>query len=276
MAVSRRNGTSRPPRWASRLQARVGSGSASPPSGRADEPGPAHGPFCQFGLARLVPAGRRADAARLERRRQGPLDPTSAGPMAAAAPCWERNPKRRPLVRLGLVLLVALGHLPFTTLLRRSHQVADSPDRKSARPLTTLGGVEPKNLSDGPLGRHGAWRAVHRQVRHASRYGADEQAPSDIALQEPGITLRQRLSRPNPGVPAHRVSSPAHRHGVLLVACRVAVWNRMPPRTLARPHLAWARRVLAQRPVARRVGSLGVRLGAGRRPGWRRRARPRR
>jgi hypothetical protein len=88
MAVSRRSGTSRPPRWAARLQARVGSGSASPPSGRADEPGPAHGPFCQFGLARLVPAGRRADAARLERRREGPLGPTSAGPTAATAPCW--------------------------------------------------------------------------------------------------------------------------------------------------------------------------------------------
>jgi hypothetical protein len=57
-------------------------------SGRADEPGPAHGPFCQFGLARLVSAGRRADAARLERRREGPLGPTSAGPTAAAAPCW--------------------------------------------------------------------------------------------------------------------------------------------------------------------------------------------
>ena len=42
MAVSRRSGQSRPPRWAARLQARVRSGSASPPPGRADEPGPAH------------------------------------------------------------------------------------------------------------------------------------------------------------------------------------------------------------------------------------------
>src|SRR5215207_4066344 len=39
MAVSRRSGKSRPPRWAARLQARVGSGSASPPPARADEPG---------------------------------------------------------------------------------------------------------------------------------------------------------------------------------------------------------------------------------------------
>ena len=38
MAVSRRSGK-RPPRWAARLQARVGSGSASPPLGRADVSG---------------------------------------------------------------------------------------------------------------------------------------------------------------------------------------------------------------------------------------------
>jgi hypothetical protein len=64
-------------------------------SGRADQPGPAHGPFCQFGLARLVPAGRRADAARLERRREGPLGPTSAGPTAAAAPYWGAQPQAK-------------------------------------------------------------------------------------------------------------------------------------------------------------------------------------
>jgi hypothetical protein len=46
----------------------VGSGSASPPPGRADEPGQLT-VSCQFGLARLVSAGRRADAARLERPR---------------------------------------------------------------------------------------------------------------------------------------------------------------------------------------------------------------
>jgi hypothetical protein len=92
MAVSRRSGR-RPPRWAARLQARVGSGSASPPP---VEPTvwPAHGLLYQFGLPRLVSAGRRADAARLGRRRKGPLGPTSAGPSAAAAPCWRARPKR--------------------------------------------------------------------------------------------------------------------------------------------------------------------------------------
>jgi hypothetical protein len=42
----------------------------------------------QFGLVRLVSAGRRADAARLRRHRQGPLGPTSAGPSAAATEGW--------------------------------------------------------------------------------------------------------------------------------------------------------------------------------------------
>jgi hypothetical protein len=39
MAVSRRSGTSRPPRWAARLQARVGSASASPPPVEPTNPG---------------------------------------------------------------------------------------------------------------------------------------------------------------------------------------------------------------------------------------------
>jgi hypothetical protein len=39
IAVSRRSRELRPPRWAARLQARVGSGSASPPPGRTDSPG---------------------------------------------------------------------------------------------------------------------------------------------------------------------------------------------------------------------------------------------
>ena len=104
MVVSRRSGK-RPPRWAARLQAKVGSGSASPPLGRADEPGPAHGLLCQFGLAGLVSAGRRADAARLGGLREGPLGLTSAGPSAAAAQRWGARPQAKvryvPAARAG-------------------------------------------------------------------------------------------------------------------------------------------------------------------------------
>src|SRR5512133_4209428 len=56
---------------------------------------PAHCLVCQFGLAGLVSAGRRADAARLGGLREGPLGPTSAGPSAAAAPCWGARPQAK-------------------------------------------------------------------------------------------------------------------------------------------------------------------------------------
>jgi len=56
---------------------------------------PAHCLLCQFGLVRLVSAGRRADAARLGRLREGPLGPTPAGPSAAAAPCWGARPQAK-------------------------------------------------------------------------------------------------------------------------------------------------------------------------------------
>jgi hypothetical protein len=93
MVVSRRSRALRPPRRAARLQARMGSGSASPP--RA-EPTVLASPrsLSQFGLVRLVAAGRRADAARLGGLREGPLGPTSAGPLAAAAEGWVGVPGR--------------------------------------------------------------------------------------------------------------------------------------------------------------------------------------
>jgi hypothetical protein len=70
MVVSRRSGK-RPPRWAARRQARVGSGSASPPPVAPTVPASPRS-LSQFGLARLVSAGRRADAARLGGLREGP------------------------------------------------------------------------------------------------------------------------------------------------------------------------------------------------------------
>ena len=61
---------------------------------------PAHCLLCQFGLARLVSAGRRADAPRLGRPLQGPLVPTSTGPSAVAPsslviPSSVDSPQRR-------------------------------------------------------------------------------------------------------------------------------------------------------------------------------------
>jgi hypothetical protein len=89
VAVSRRSGKSGPPRPAARLHPRVAAGSASPPPGRTGNPGQRTVCFCQFGLACLVSAGRRADAARLAHPPKEPLAPTSVGPWAAAAACRE-------------------------------------------------------------------------------------------------------------------------------------------------------------------------------------------
>jgi hypothetical protein len=93
MAVSRWSGESRPPRWAARLQARVGSGSASPPPVEPTNLASALSPL-PVGLARLVSAGRRAELATPGDRREGPLGPTLAGPPAASAPCWERDTRQ--------------------------------------------------------------------------------------------------------------------------------------------------------------------------------------
>ena len=109
----------------------------------SDEPGPAHGLLCQFGLAGLVSAGRRTEAARLGRFREGPLGPTSVGPSAAAAACWGATPSEGPWCVRGLVLFGALGHLPAGAAPALRCQVADAPDPTTARPFPALGGVEP-------------------------------------------------------------------------------------------------------------------------------------
>jgi hypothetical protein len=140
MAVSRWSGESRPPRWAARLQARVGSGSASPPPVEPTNLASALSPL-PVGLARHVSAGRRAELATPGDRREGPLGPTLAGPPAAAAPCWSATPGKAP-ARPELVLLVAPPPTGCAAAALRC-QVADSADRKTARPLPTLGGVEP-------------------------------------------------------------------------------------------------------------------------------------
>jgi hypothetical protein len=53
--------------------------------------------FCQFGLACLVSAGRRADAARLAHPPKESLAPTSVGPWAVAAACREGRQAMSPV-----------------------------------------------------------------------------------------------------------------------------------------------------------------------------------
>src|SRR6266508_2409829 len=57
---------------------------ASPPTSPSDEPSQDTTVTCQFGLARLVSAGRRAEPATGGSNGQGPLVPTSASPPAVA------------------------------------------------------------------------------------------------------------------------------------------------------------------------------------------------
>src|SRR4029453_9591441 len=77
-----------------------------------------------------------------DRRREGPSGPTSAGPTAAAAPCWGARPQAKTPGASGLVLLVALRYLPPAPLLHCAVRW-QTHIGKTARPLTTLGGVEP-------------------------------------------------------------------------------------------------------------------------------------
>src|SRR5215207_2326694 len=107
MAVSRRSGKSRPPRWAARLQARVGSGSASPPPARADEPGQhtvssaslAWRALCLLADVPMLPGWDAAGRA---------IGPNFGGTLGRCRSVLGARPKRRPLVCPGLVRLVAL------------------------------------------------------------------------------------------------------------------------------------------------------------------------
>jgi len=141
MAVSRRSGESRPPRWAARLQGRVGSGSASPPPGRTDEPGQrtvssaslAWRALCLLADAQSLPPQGTAGRGHWV---QPWRDPRPLPHRAGSA-----TPGKAP-ARPELVLLVAPPPTGCAAAALRC-QVADSADCKTARPLPTLGGVEP-------------------------------------------------------------------------------------------------------------------------------------
>jgi hypothetical protein len=112
-------------------------------SGRADEPGQrtvscaslAWRALCLLADAPMLPACEahgRGHWAQL-RRDPRPL-PQKAGGGDPGEDRW--------CVR-GLALFVALRHLPAAAAAALRCQVADSPDRTTARPLPTLDGVEP-------------------------------------------------------------------------------------------------------------------------------------
>src|SRR6266511_2351083 len=116
IAVSRRSGKSRPPRWAARLQARVGSGSASPPP---DEPTVLASALSLLPVWPGVPCvcwpTRRC--CHLGKPTIGAIGPNFHGTSAAAAEGWRAaTPSEKP-TRPGLVLLLALRQLPAAPLL---------------------------------------------------------------------------------------------------------------------------------------------------------------
>jgi hypothetical protein len=133
---------------------RVVSRSASPPPGRTDEPG-------QLTLSLPVWPGapcvcwptRRC--CRVGRRPVGANGPNFCGTLGR---CRRRpesgDPKRNPwsVWRLGFC---GTWHLPAAAVALRC-QVARSPDRKPAKPLPTLGGVEPQTAGQRPLSGSGS------------------------------------------------------------------------------------------------------------------------
>ena len=167
MAVSRRSGTLRPPPRAARLQARVGSGSASPPPVEPTNLA-SHGLLCQFGLAGLVSAGRRADAASLGHLRGGAIGPNFGGTLGRCRTVLRSATQAKSPLRPGLVCLGRLA----TYRLRRSCTAAsgaDAPDpfpvswpswpATTARPSPS---TPPSSTGGSPTGRGPAARLAGR------------------------------------------------------------------------------------------------------------------
>jgi hypothetical protein len=143
MVVSRRSGE-RPPRGPARLQARVGSGSASPPPVEPTYLGQrtvssaslAWRAVCLLADAPMLPGWEAAGRGHWAQLRRDPRPLHRAG---------SATPSEGPVRPGRLVLVVALGHLraarlPHCPVRWQTHR------RKTARPLTTFRGVEPHYL----------------------------------------------------------------------------------------------------------------------------------
>jgi hypothetical protein len=168
MAVSRRSGKSRPPRWAARLQARVGSGSASPPPVEPTN-WPAHCLVCQFGLAGLVSAGRRARCCQVGTPPGGAIGPNFGGTLGRCRTVLgSATPSQDPWCVRACAVGGAWPPTGCAAPALRC-QAAYSPDRKTARPLTTLGGIEPPNVDQASRPPASQWAAIRRPDR-GTRY----------------------------------------------------------------------------------------------------------
>jgi Arc/MetJ family transcription regulator len=132
MVVSRRSGESRPPRWAARLQARVGSGSASPPR---FEPTVLASPrsLSQFGLARLVSAGRRARCCHAEGAPVGAIGPNFGGTLDRCRSVPGSATQTQSPPGRGLALMERFASYRCAAVALR-RQVADLPNHKNAKP----------------------------------------------------------------------------------------------------------------------------------------------
>jgi hypothetical protein len=113
------------------------------------------------------------------------LGPTSAGPSTAAAACRGARPKRKP-TGSGLALLERFASYRCAAVALR-HQLADSPNHKTARSLPTLRGVEPlwgvvAEPTDQPLGVVGANEAGDGLVELID--GAVQLSPQGGSLAE--------------------------------------------------------------------------------------------
>ena len=136
MVVSRRSGNSRPPRWAARLQARVGSGSASPPPVE---------PTNLASALSLLPVWPGAPCVCWPTRRccqvgtppGGAIRPNFRRTLGRCRRRLESTPQAQSRYVRRLMLLVALRHLPAAPLLHcavrwQTHQTARLRGRSQA------------------------------------------------------------------------------------------------------------------------------------------------
>jgi hypothetical protein len=173
MVVSRRSGTSRPPRWAARLQARVGSGSASPPpvaptvlaSALSVVPVWPGGPCAGWPTPPMLPGWEASGRGHWAQLRRDPR------PLPHRA--RERHQAKVRYVPGGSSWWWRLAPIGCAAAALRG-RVAHAPDRRTARSLTTF--VASTQLT---AGRTGVPLRLGGGDRHGT-YGPDEAGRSPV------------------------------------------------------------------------------------------------